>query len=67
LYRGLLAARDAGGGVEELELDEALPALGREVLVSWLRRVRLDADRVELSFTRAGACTAKVRVREVTA
>ncbi|MGE4471109.1 MAG: hypothetical protein AB7D47_13325 [Desulfovibrio sp.] len=67
LYRGLLAARDVGGGVEELELDEALPALGREVLVSWLRRVRLDADRVELSFTRAGACIAKVRVREVTA
>lgn len=65
LPRRVSSARALDGGLEELTVTEALPAIPVSARVSWLVLARLDADRVELSWERAGCCRVETRAREV--
>jgi len=66
LFREVVSAGAVSGGFEDITVAQALPALtAGTVRLSWLCLARLDADRVELSWERAGCCIVEVKAREI--
>lgn len=66
IFREVVSAGAVSGGFEDITVAEALPALtAGTVRLSWLCLARLDADRVELSWERAGCCTVEVKAKEI--